>query len=141
MSLGLSSPKDLSTQGFETMPAFQINSKKGIPEKATIRTNLTARDRMDSLMSVPRHKQGTKKFDKSTDARTIAPLTSEDINQFHNLGLMTTLRADLPAKADKESQGIVDQAPSFFDDDMKKREEKYGKSIRDRQQFKRTYFS
>jgi len=82
MSLGLTSPKDLNnpTATFESMPAFQINTTKGIPEKATIRTGNTSRNRMDSLMSVPLHKQGTRKFDRSSDARTIAPLTSEDIN-------------------------------------------------------------
>ena len=31
--------------------------------------------------------------------------------------------------------------PSFYDDDLRKKEEKYSKSIKDRQAFKRTYFA
>ena len=31
--------------------------------------------------------------------------------------------------------------PSFYDDDNRKKEEKYNKSIKDRQAFKRTYYS
>ena len=58
MSLGLSSFKDLNNPNstIESMPAFQINTMKGIPEKATIRTGNTSRNRMNSLMSVPLHK-------------------------------------------------------------------------------------
>ena len=78
-SLGLSSPKGMAAD-FDSMPAFQINTSKGIPDKGSIRTMNTSRNRMDSLMKVPSHKQGTSKFDKSTHARSIAPLTSEDIN-------------------------------------------------------------
>jgi len=79
MSLGLSSPKGMAVD-YESMPAFQINATKGIPDKGSIRTLNTSRNRMDSLMKVPMHKQGTSKFDKATHARSIAPLTSEDIN-------------------------------------------------------------
>ena len=85
MSLGLNSPKGagmatLMAADLENMPAFQINAAKGIPDKSSIRTMNTSRNRMDSLMKVPTHKQGTAKFDKSTHARSIAPLTSEDIH-------------------------------------------------------------
>ena len=92
MSLGLNSPKGMAVD-YESMPAFAINTAKGIPDKSSIRTMNTSRNRMDSLMKVPMHKQGTSKFDKSTHARSIAPLTSEDIHQFNNLSLMGTLRS------------------------------------------------
>ena len=93
MSLGLSSPKGTArVMDLDSMPAFTIASGKGIPDKATIRTENTSRNRLDSLMRMPDHKSGTTKFDKSTHNRTIAPLTSEDIGQFHNLSLMGTLR-------------------------------------------------
>ena len=91
MSLGLNSPMGLPD--VEQMPAFTINMSRGIPDKAKVRTESTSRNRMDSLMRMPNHKSGTTKFDKLADARTIAPLTSEDIGQFHNLGLMSTLRS------------------------------------------------
>ena len=89
MSLGLTSPKGLN---IESMPAFTINTTKGIPNKVEMRSGSISSDRMDSLMRMPSHKSGTTKFDKSTHARTIAPLTSEDVNQFCNLNLMGTLR-------------------------------------------------
>lgn len=98
MSLGLNSPKGLSSPfNFESMPAFQVMTTKGIPDKALIRTNSTSRNRFDSLMRVPAHKTGTTKFDPSQHVRSIAPLTSEDIKQFGNLGLMSTLRSQMPS--------------------------------------------
>ena len=53
---------------------------------------------------------------------------------------MSTLRENKPATTTRENAN-VDQAPSFYEDDLKKKETKYGKSIKDRQQFKRTYFA
>ena len=143
MSLGLASPKS-SARGFDldSMPAFTIISGKGIPDKATIRTGETSRNRLDSLMRMPDHKSGTTKFDKSTHNRTIAPLTSEDIGQFHNLNLMGTLRSmQQPTASIKDKPPMVDNPPSFYDADLAKKQEKYNKSIKDRAAFKRTYFS
>lgn len=106
MSLGLSSPKGLVSD-YESMPAFQVNTAKGIPDKSSIRTMNTSRNRMDSLMKVPTHKQGTSKFDKSTHARSIAPLTSEDIHQFNNLSLMSTLRNVQPASVTARNKSVA----------------------------------
>lgn len=47
-------------------------------------------------MRVPAHKSGTTKFDSTQHMRSIAPLTSEDIQQFGNLGLMNMLRSQMP---------------------------------------------
>jgi hypothetical protein len=41
---------------------------------------------------LPPHKQGTVKFDASKMQRSLSPLTYEDTDQFHNLGLIATLR-------------------------------------------------
>ena len=80
MAMGLTTPKGLSSPiDFESMPAFTVSAMKGIPDKNLIRTNDTSRNRMGSLMRVPTHKTGTHKFDREKDARSIAPLTSEDI--------------------------------------------------------------
>lgn len=80
MAMGLTTPKGLNSPiNFESMPAFTISTMKGIPDKNNIRTENTSRNRMDSLMRVPKHKSGTTKFDREKDARSIAPLTSEDI--------------------------------------------------------------
>mmetsp|Transcript_15944 Transcript_15944/g.21631 ORF Transcript_15944/g.21631 Transcript_15944/m.21631 type:complete len:266 (-) Transcript_15944:416-1213(-) len=143
MSLGLSSPKGMSrAMDLDHMPAFTIVTQKGIPDKAAIRTENTSRNRLDSLMRMPDHKSGTTKFDKSTHNRTIAPLTSEDIGQFHNLSLMSTLRSMQPSAApSKDRPHIMENPPSFYDDDLRKRQEKYNKAIKDRAAFKRTYFS
>lgn len=100
MSLGLNTPKGLFSPNhfnFESLPAFHIASGKKIPDKGFIRTSETSRNRMHSLMKMPDHKSGTTKFDSTTDCRTIAPLTSEDIAQFGNLGLMNTLRSTMPS--------------------------------------------
>ncbi len=35
----------------------------------------------------------------------------------------------------------IDNPPSFYEDDIKKRMEKYAKAIKDRNNFKRQYFS
>ena len=42
MSLGLTSPKGLAQSNFESMPAFTISAQKGIPDKASIRTQNTS---------------------------------------------------------------------------------------------------
>ena len=142
MSLGLSSPKGLNSINFESLPAFTISSNKGIPEKGNIRTNITSRTRLDSLMRVPSHKVGSGKFDREKDSRSIAPLTSEDIGQFHNLSLMSTLRSQMPSVTGSRTKSVsVDNPPSFYEDDLRKKEEKFAKAIKDRQNFKRMYFS
>ena len=65
MALGLQSPKGMSrVADLDQMPAFTIAATKGIPEKATIRTENTTRARLDSLMQMPDHKMGTTKFDR-----------------------------------------------------------------------------
>ena len=96
-------------------------------------------------MSLPKHKSGTTKFDVNTNDRTIAPLTSEDLGHFNNLSLMSTLRSQNPsamAGANKAPQGtLVDNSPSFYDDDIRKKKEKYNASIQDRALFKRVNYS
>ena len=131
------------TPNFESMPAFTVNAGKGIPDKNQIRTTNTSRNRMDSLMSVPKHKSGTMKFDSESDIRTIAPLTSEDIGQFHNLSLMSTLRYTNAAVTamGRHKSVAMDNPPSFYEDDLKKKDEKFSKAIKDRAAFKKQYFS
>ena len=143
MSLGLNSPKGTArVMDLDAMPAFTIAAGKGIPDKATIRTENTSRNRLDSLMRMPDHKSGTTKFDKSTHNRTIAPLTSEDIHQFQNLNLMGTLRSmQNPIPSNKDKPPMIENPPSFYDDDLRKKQDKYNKAIKDRAAFKRTYFS
>jgi len=66
----------------------------------------------------------------TTDVRTIAPLTSEDIGQFNNLGLMSILRERKPSVTKERTQSVtIDNPPSFYDDDIRKKEEKYKNSI------------
>ena len=123
MAMGLTTPKGLNSPiNFESMPAFTISTMKGIPDKGNIRTENTSRNRMDSLMRVPQHKSGTSKFDKERDQRTIAPLTSEDIGQFHNLSLMSTLRSNNPSVTNGRHNSVqVENPPSFYEDDLRKR--------------------
>ena len=89
---------------------------------------------MDSLMRMPNHKSGTSKFDSTTMVKTMSPLTSEDISQFGNLGLMSTLRAQAPSAltAGRNKSVTIDNPPSFYDDDLRKKQEKYAKAIKDR---------
>jgi len=88
MSLGLTSPKGLATTNqnstqsgsLKSMAAFTISAQRGIPDKASIRTQDTSRNRLESLMRKPDHKTSALKFDPAVHTRSIAPLTSEDIN-------------------------------------------------------------
>ena len=61
-------------------------------------THYNSGDKINQLMKRPEHKGVPKKFDKLTDARSMAPLTSEDVSQFCNLGLMGSLRDINPVK-------------------------------------------
>lgn len=122
---------------FDSMPVFQIHTTKGIPDKGLIRTGETSRNRMHSLMKMPTHKQGTSKFDSTQDMRTIAPLTCEDTSQFGNLGLMSTLRSMNPSVTARTKSVSVDHPPSFYEDDLRKKEAKYARAIKDRQNFKK----
>ena len=128
MSLGLNSPKGLVTPiNFESMPAFSVQTTKGIPDKAHIRTSSTSRNRFDSLMKVPSHKVANSKFDPTQHVRSIAPLTSEDIKQFGNLGLMSTLRSQQPSLLSGRTQSVaIDSPPSFYEDDLRKKQERFG---------------
>ena len=132
--MGLTTPKGVSSPiNFESMPAFTVSTMKGIPDKKIIRTENTSRNRMDSLMRVPQHKSGTTKFDREKDARSIAPLTSEDIGQFHNLSLMSTLRANNPSVTEKRHNSVqVDNPPSFYEADLQFKQKKYADAIKDR---------
>ena len=160
MSLGLNSPSAggarqnspprtsmaaPSSANYESMPVFTINKSRGIPGKQDIRNSNSLSNRMASLMSMPKHKSGTTKFDVKTNDRTIAPLTSEDLGHFNNLSLMSTLRSQNPsamAGSNRAPQGtLVDNSPSFYDDDMRKKREKYNASIQDRALFKRVNHS
>ena len=114
-----------SSANYESMPVFSINKSRGIPAKHDIRNSNHSANRLASLMSLPKHKSGTTKFDVNTNDRTIAPLTSEDLGHFNNLSLMSTLRSQNPsamAGANKAPQGtLVDNSPSFYDDDIRKK--------------------
>ena len=79
---------------------------------------------------MPQHKSGTTKFDSTSHMRTIAPLTSEDIGQFHNLGLMSTLRSTQPSVTNQRHKSVaIDNPPSFYEADLKKKQDKYQKAI------------
>lgn len=55
--------------------------------------------------------------------RSIAPLTSEDIQQFGNLGLMNMLRSQMPSMATTKNQSVtIDNPPSFYEEDLRKKE-------------------
>jgi hypothetical protein len=76
----------------EAQPAFKINTERGIPDGQTVRSNADSRAALENLVRLPAHKQGTIKFDAAKMHRTLSPLTFEDTDQFHNLGLISTLR-------------------------------------------------
>ena len=127
------------------MPAFRI-TKQAIPNKDTMRSYYTNHERIESLMRRPTHKQGTIKFDPESCERSINPLTSEDTSQFCNLGLMSSLRnngvgVSSAKKSHKASQpGLtIDNPPSFYEDDLRKRVEKFATSIKQREQYKKAY--
>ena len=70
------------------------------------------------------------------------PLTSEDIHQFQNLSLMGSLRSMQPPQAtNKEKPTVVDNPPSFYEADLNKKQEKYSKALKDREAFKKTFYS
>jgi len=54
--------------------------------------------RLASLMRVPSHKPVIKRFDGTPNARTITPLTYEDLGSFHNINLINTLREAVDPK-------------------------------------------
>lgn len=142
MSLGLSSPRANSPKSPKTSLAFTIEKDRGIPTKDEMRTADARSNRMDSLLRMPAHKQGTTKFDAVADQRTIAPLTQEDIGQFANLGLMSTLRNNAGGVTARNRSIVqVENPPSFYDDDLKKKQEKYAKAIKERIAYKRSYLS
>ena len=84
-----------------------------------------------------------------------APLTMEDINQFHNLPLINVLRNNNKSKKDRKGAAKADQGeenasnkggnaggandrpPAFFDDDMSKWKLKFSQAIQDRALVKR----
>ena len=102
---------------------------------------------------MPQHKlntQATAQMDKLMSA----PLTMEDINQFHNLPLINILRHN--DKASKSTQGSKpeqddagsnqgrktggganDRPPAFFEDDMNKWKLKFAQAIKDREIMKK----
>ena len=87
-------------------------------------------------MILPNHKSGTIKFDGDPLKRTIAPLTGEDTTNFINMNLMSTLRQGkaIGNKGGHEGRGssaamMMDNPPSFYDDDMKKWKDKFNKAI------------
>ena len=103
-------------------------------------THYNSGDKINQLMKRPEHKGVAKKFDKLTDPRSIAPLTSEDVSQFCNLGLMGSLRDINPAKKQQQSQ-IIENPPSFYEADLQKKEKRFSQAIKDRQLFKKQYYS
>ena len=91
---------------------------------------------------MPLHKSGTSKFDPETHNRTLSPLTQEDIGQFGNLGLISTLRRTEPgAIAKNRNTSTIDNPPSFYEDDLRKKQDKYEQAIKERQDFKKKYQS
>ena len=79
----------------ENSIAFKIGGDN-IPEASAIRDHGTRRERMDSLTKIPRHKPSISKFDGTN--RTLAPLTYEDLGQFDNIALISTLREAVTTK-------------------------------------------
>lgn len=69
---------------------------RGIPDGQSSRTHLN--DSLENLVRLPPHKQGTVKFDPKLMYRSLSPLTLEDTQQFHNLGLISTLRQEKISK-------------------------------------------
>lgn len=145
-------PKQQNGSNYESMPVFSIDRTKGIPKFRSGGAGAGAagrksETRMASLMSRPPHKSGTTKFDVGRDRRTIASLTSEDIGHFANLSLMSTLRsqhdpsANALSKIRSSPMTSIDNAPSFYEDDLRKKKDKYSASIQDRALYKRTYHS
>ena len=117
---------------------------------------------LHSLMRLPNHKQGTTKFDKSTMNRSIATLTFEDTDQFHNLGFIATLREEKPTARKFETQTsivvekgnseevshagestfspTIPNPPSFYEKDLDFQENKYQKVLKERQIFKAKHY-
>ena len=57
---------------------------------------------------------------------------------------MSILRSEKPSGLNKIKSSpltSIDNAPSFYDDDIRKKREKYNASIQDRALFKKTYHS
>ena len=136
----------LASGMYDSAPAFSISPEKGIPGKGSISQVNRTRERITDLMHMPRHKSGTSKFDGDPMKRTIAPLTGEDTTNFINMNLMSTLRQgrSMTGKAQEgreSAQMQIDNAPSFYDDDMKKWKDKFNKAIQNRTQFKKSYMS
>ncbi len=89
-------------------------------------------------MRSPQHRPAQEKFDRETMARTLIPLTHEDKDQSANLPLIQTLRL----KQIKTSEANAGSAPpSFYEEDLKKWNDKYAKSINDRNEFKRKFLT
>jgi hypothetical protein len=106
---------------------------------AEMRTPELRNERIESLRTLPRHREVSPKFNAETMLRTLMPLTQEDKNQSQNLPLITTLRQPLlDQKYTKDTNG---QPPSFYEDDLKKWEEKFARSVSDRQEFKKRFMS
>ena len=163
MALSPKSSQILSFRTFgknaEAQPAFRINTERGIPDGQTVRSNADSKAALENLILLPAHKQGTVKFDASKMQRSLSPLTFEDTDQFHNLGLIATLR-NSAVKAQQQhlkAEGQVDQTgeeasqadnnlmttipmpPSFYEDDIAKKYKKYEMAIKDRQVFKQKF--
>jgi len=49
----------------ETLPAFRINTERGIPDGQTVRSKTDSKAALENLILLPAHKQGTVKFDAS----------------------------------------------------------------------------
>ena len=106
----------MSLENYGGMPAFTVNTSRGIPGKLDTLT----RNPSNSLMQLPKHRLGTSKFDKTKDTRTISSLTSEDKINFANLSLMSTLRKTIGNSSKKPSNTMIDNPPSFYDDEIRK---------------------
>ena len=122
------------TAMYDSAPAFKIASEKGIPNKGSIRSIARNKERMEVLMQMPNHKSGTTKFDGDPNKRTIAPLTGEDVTNFMNMGLMSTLRAGKAVSPRGDGEGrhqmhTIENPPSFYEDDMKKWKDKFAKAV------------
>jgi hypothetical protein len=114
--------------------AFNFGQGAAIPDASIHRSGEMRAERMGSLTRVPAHKPNLMKFSGDPAHRTIAPLTYEDLGQFGNISLISTLRVDVSPNRKVDSMGVP---PSFFDDDMNKWEKKFSAAVADRANIKK----
>ena len=67
---------------------------KSIPRRASNLPTVRNKERLEKLVSLPKHRYGTQKYDGDPSKRTVSTLTVEDATNFKNMNYMATLRPD-----------------------------------------------